>query len=115
MAVRIRDQGRQGNGEHRLEFLPETPFALFEHFVAYETQDRLVSVFRSVLTIVHNKQLVNYHNKVQNGWRGSKWKVVLLCGDTARIGPKLFSLCMSCDLDCPVNLGITGQGEGGKL
>lgn len=114
MAVKLRDQGRQGDGVYRLEFLTDTHIPLFEEFVATQPSKVLVSIFRQVLEVIHQKQLKDYHLKVQNGWRGSKWKIVLLHG-LPRDGPVVCSQCMSCDLTCPLKLGISGQGEKGKL
>ena len=113
MRVKVKDQGRQGD-EHRIEFLPDSTIPLFETFVATQPSEVLVSVFRQILDIVHEKQLKDYHFKVQNGWRGSKWRVVLLHGSPTRTGPIVCSQCMSCDLTCPLKLGITGHGEDGK-
>lgn len=113
MKVRLRDQGSQGD-EHRLEFLPDTSIPLFENFVATQPSEVLVSVFRQILEIVLDKQLKDYHFKVQNGWRGSTWKVVLLHGNPSRDGPIVCSQCISCDLTCPIKLGITGHGQEGK-
>ncbi|KAL3138606.1 hypothetical protein ABBQ32_006372 [Trebouxia sp. C0010 RCD-2024] len=112
MRVRLTDQGSQGD-EHRLEFLPDTRIALFENFVATQPSEVLVSVFGQILGIVFAKQLKDYHFKVQNGWRGSTWKVVLLHGNPSRAGPIVCSQCMSCDLTCPIKLGITGHGKEG--
>ena len=114
MAVKLRDRGRQDDGVYRLEFLPDTNIALYEEFVATQPSKLLISIFRQVLDVVHEKQLEDYHFKVQNGWRGSKWKIVLLHG-LPRDGPISCSQCMSCDLTCPLKLGITGQGTEGKL
>lgn len=114
MRVELKDRGRQGD-EHRLEFQPDTNIPLFENFVATQPSEVLVSVFRQVLNVVHRKQLKDFHLKVQNGWRGSRWKVVLLHGNPDRVGPLVCSRCMSCDLACPLKLGITGHGEEGKL
>ena len=113
MAVKLRDQGRQRDGVYRLEFLPDTSIALFEEFVTTQPSSLLISIFRQVLDVIHEKQLQDYHFKVQNGWRGSKWKIVLLLG-LPREGPLVCSQCMSCDLTCPLKLGITGQGAEGK-
>lgn len=114
MAVKWRDQGRQSDGAYRWEFLPSTTTVLFEDFVAKVAQEELINVFRSVLDTIHQQNLTDYHLKIQNGWHGSRWKVVVLHGD-ARPGPWVCSQCMSCDLDCPLTLGITGHGQDGML
>lgn len=107
--------GRQGDGAFRLEFLTVTKIALFEVIATSVRQGMLVGVFCSILDIVQQKQLTDYHLKIQNGWHRSQWKVVVLHGDDARAGPVVCSRCMSCDLDCPLKLGATGQGRDGGL
>lgn len=42
------------------------------------------------------------------------WKVIVYYGDlTENEGPLDVKKCMSCDLDCPLTLGITGSGSQG--
>ena len=42
--------------------------ALFEVFATSVLQGMLVGVFRSILNIVQQKALTDFHLKIQNGW-----------------------------------------------
>jgi diadenosine tetraphosphate (Ap4A) HIT family hydrolase len=80
----------------------------------------ILEKFRSVCNEIEELQLKDYHFKVSNGFDHEKrmrlpgWDIcvsyrVYKDGREPQRGPLQVSRCMSCDLDCPLELGVQGE------
>jgi diadenosine tetraphosphate (Ap4A) HIT family hydrolase len=93
------------------------------HFAAYlrdAPDQELLSFFRGIATELQERQLTDFHFKVQNhyNWRTRTtlpgWHVVVIYGNKDDDeGPLQVDRCMSCDLDCPLSLGVLGGRPAG--
>jgi diadenosine tetraphosphate (Ap4A) HIT family hydrolase len=94
----------------------------FQHFLTKSDDAHIIDKFRTVCKELDDMNLIDYHFKVSNrydydlrrslpGWDISVSYRVYAEGSTELKGPLQVSRCMSCDLDCPLELGVVGDGE----
>jgi hypothetical protein len=97
--------------------------SLFQEWVENCSDDQLVKYFRAVTEHLEGQlKLEDYHLKIRNGLfdrntrqQARQWDLVVFYGDGdgEEEGPLQVTRCMSCDLDCPLVLGVLGSGAEG--
>eukprot|EP00873_Tetraselmis_striata_P025388 jgi/Tetstr1/445652/TSEL_003457.t1 len=89
----------------------------FQQFLAEETPQEVASLFARVVALLDGERgLTDYHLKVKDTRQGGGWDVVVLYGGRRaeeRDGPIAAARCMSCEMDCPLSMGLTGKDDGG--
>ena len=97
--------------------------SLFQDWVQQCTDDQLAAYFRAVTEHIEGQlRLQDYHLKIRNGLfdfktrqQTRRWDLVVFYteADEEEEGPLQVARCMSCDLDCPLVLGVLGSGSEG--
>ena len=94
----------------------------FLQFLSRSDDVSIVHKFRAICEEVDNLGLKDYHFKVSNcfdherrmslpGWDICVAYRIYKEGADSREGPLQVSRCMSCDLDCPLELGVVGEED----
>jgi len=76
-------------------------------------ESSLVRFFRVLVDLVEQqRRIVDYHCKIVEN--GMSFTAVIFYGKPNQAGPMEVSRCMSCDLLCPLSLGIHGDEDPGN-
>jgi hypothetical protein len=78
----------------------------FDSWISTTSSLEIVALLRSFLVEIEvDRQILDYHLKLTSN--KSSWQVTVYYGKKYE-GPLKVDRCMSCDLDCPLSLGVYG-------
>jgi len=112
----VRDTVERGQRAIEIDAHKDYRTQSFLQFLSEAPSDLLLAYWRDCLHELEKKRgLVEYHLKVFNQLRSGSdcWGVKVLYGEEAsqdKDGPLEVEKCMSCDLDCPLSVGV-GAGD----
>lgn len=96
----------------------------FQNFVRSSSDGEIVRFFRSVTAELEEQKLVDFHFKLCNRFNFQSFRSEPGCeisasyrtfkdDSAAHKGPLEVQRCMSCDLECPLEIGVLGKGDSG--